>query len=111
MLVVQYCMKLEARAWESLLAVAAATNGCIAVMHCLHLSQLESTGGGVGATGMGRHVGRVSQLSIPPEQRHTRMVASLLQNSLALQSESRRHVLFTAADARQQLQQETTCRM
>lgn len=95
--VVQNCMKFAARAWESLLLEEAATKGCVAVMHCLHLSQLDSTGAGVGAAGMGLQVGRVSQLSMPPEQRHTRTVVSLLQNSVALQSESNWHVLFTAA--------------
>lgn len=81
-----------------------ATKLCMPVMHCLQASQgLSTTGGGAGGGGVGLawQVLRSSQPSVPPMQRHTDTVTSLLQNWSLPQSVSKMQVVAAAAPAGQ----------
>jgi hypothetical protein len=75
---------------------------CMPVMHCLQASQgLSTTGAGAGGGGAGLawQVLRSSQPSVPPMQRHTDTVMSLLQNWSLPQSVSKMQVVAAAAPA------------
>lgn len=86
----------------SLLVRRGATKPCRPVMHCLQASQgLSTTGGagGGGGAGLAWQVLSSSQPSMPPKQRHTDTVMSLLHSWALPQSESKMQVCAAGAPA------------